>query len=149
MKDQIMLARALALMCTAFEFRTDKGGYPYSLHCIRVWNRVKHLSIEAQCAAILHDVVEDTHWTIEKLALAGFSKRVCWLVDLLTHDRDKHSYEEYITTRIAIDIELIDIKMADLEDNSDITRLKGVEPKDVKRITKYHLWYTYLKQQRT
>mgnify|MGYP003478537812 CR=1 FL=1 len=38
-------------------------------------------------AAVLHDVVEDTEWTIEKLIAEGFDEEVITAVNLLTHDR--------------------------------------------------------------
>jgi hypothetical protein len=68
---------------------------------------------------------------------------VLYLVDLLTHKKGE-TYEEYIR-EISWDENAIRIKLADLKDNSDITRLKGISEKDIARMAKYHKAYTYLK----
>lgn len=73
----------------------------------------------------------------------GFSERVVKAVGLLTHDK-KMFYEDYIKV-ISTDQLATAIKMADLRDNSDITRMKGVRKKDFDRLEKYHRAYTYLK----
>lgn len=38
------------------------------------------------------------------------------------------------------------VKLADLKDNSDITRLKGLRKKDLERMEKYHRSYIYLSE---
>ena len=137
-----MLGLAISIAASSFEKVNDKGGQPYILHCLRVWEKVKHCSIDVQCAAILHDIVDDTPYTVEEIR-ALFNPRVAHLVDVLTH-KSTQSYETYIDL-VSMNRDTILIKMADLEDNSNITRLKGVRQKDFDRIAKYHKSYDLLR----
>ena len=138
------LGIAIAIASHAFRKKVDKGGQPYILHCLRVMNAVRTESVHVQCAAVLHDLLEDCPetWDILRLARNGFSEDTIRMVDLLTH-RDDEPYEKYIK-RIASNLGATAIKKADLRDNSDITRLKGLTKKDLDRIEKYHRAYTYL-----
>lgn len=133
---------ALSIMCKAFENKLDKGGHPYAAHCIRVWQGVLNLNEDAQCAAILHDLIEDTKWTYEMLIEKGFSYETIKLLGFLTHESDD-SYEKYIAT-ISLNKDAAEIKKSDLRDNMDPTRLKGVTKKDLDRIAKYVQSYNYL-----
>lgn len=93
---------------------------------------------------MLHDVVEDGVSSQFDLYTAGFSPRVLAAVNLLTHCKDT-SYDDYIKC-IATNEDARLVKIADLKDNSNITRLKGLTKKDFDRIEKYHRAYTYLSQ---
>lgn len=136
------LGKAIAIAASAFETRTDKGGNPYMLHCLFVMDAVAGLGEEAMIAAVLHDLVEDTEWTIEALTVAGFSHTVISTVALLTH---KHGmdYMNYVE-ELAVSPVARAIKMADLRHNSDINRMKGLTDKDFDRLKKYHSAYAYL-----
>lgn len=138
------LAVAIAIAADAFRDTTDKAGEPYILHCLRVMNRLHTRDKELQSVAILHDVVEDTEITIADLRKMGFSDRVLEAVALLSHDKENMSYEDYIG-RVAQNEDARLVKISDLRDNSDITRLKGISQKDMERMEKYHWAYTYLK----
>lgn len=135
------LGKAIALASKVFEDRTDKGGHPYILHCLRVMDGVKHLGKTAMICASLHDVVEDTDITIEDIT-KEFGSEVALILELLTHRRET-PYMEYIK---ALSVHPIakEIKKVDLRDNSDITRLKGLRKKDFDRLEKYSIAYTYL-----
>lgn len=138
-----MLDVAISIASQAFEGIRDKGDKPYILHCLYVMNEVAHLGDEELMAiAILHDLVEDTEWTIDGLRKKGFSERVIHGINYLTHDRIV-SYEDYIEN-IKRNDDAIIIKRADLRHNSDITRIKGVTNKDLLRIVKYHNAYISL-----
>jgi (p)ppGpp synthase/HD superfamily hydrolase len=137
------LAVAIAIAADAFRDTTDKAGEPYILHCLRVMNGLHTRDKELQSVAVLHDVIEDTGITIADLRTMGFSNRVVDAVTLLTHDKET-SYEDYIL-RIAENEDARLVKLSDLRDNSDITRLKGISQKDMERMEKYHWAYTYLK----
>lgn len=136
------LGLAIGIAAKAFQDRTDKGGEPYILHCLRVMNKVKYLGHDIMCIAILHDVIEDTHYDEKYLRDAGFSNYIIEGVNALTKNKDCE-YETYIK-RIATYSHLVPIKLADLEDNSNITRLKGISKKDLDRMEKYHKAYLYL-----
>lgn len=139
-----MLGIAIAITSEAFKNKKDKGGNPYVLHCLRVMFDGSK-DEESMCIRVLHDLVEDTDWTIEKLrALNVFTERVLKGVESLTHDKDV-PYDTYIH-RIGLneDKEVINAKLADLRDNSNITRLKGLTKSDFDRMEKYHRSFVYL-----
>lgn len=136
------LATAIALAAEVFKNKVDKAGEPYILHCLRVMNNLHTRDQELQTIAMLHDVVEDTDITLMELQSMGFSQRVIMAVGLLTHDKNV-AYEIYIKS-IALTMDARLVKLADLRDNSDITRLKGLTKKDMDRMEKYNWAYTYL-----
>ena len=97
---------------------------------------------ELMSIAVLHDVVEDSDVTLEDLTKVGFSSRVTDALDLLTHKKGD-SYEVYIRT-IGTSRDATLVKLEDLRDNSDITRLKGLSEKDHARLMKYNKSFVYL-----
>lgn len=140
-----MLGIAIAITAEAFKDRKDKGGKPYILHCLRVMNSVRHLGEEVMSIAIMHDLLEDCdEWNYDRLIQMKFSQRVVWGVMCMTHD-NRDSYDEYIK-KIALNEDARQVKMADLKDNSDITRLKGVSKKDWDRLEKYGKAFKYLEK---
>ena len=138
------LGSAIAITAEAFKDKTDRGGKPYILHCLHVMNKLKYETDEdLMIIGVLHDLVEDTHYTLLQLEKLGFSNRVIIGLKFLTH-YSQDSYEDYIENMIH-NQDAIKVKLQDLRHNSDITRIKGVRPKDLERIEKYHNAYTYLK----
>jgi GTP diphosphokinase / guanosine-3',5'-bis(diphosphate) 3'-diphosphatase len=135
------LGLAISITAQAFEKVLDKGGQPYILHCLRVMNNSQG-DISVKCAAVMHDLVEDTDWTFEKLTALGFSDKTIGLLHLLTHQKET-PYDDYIKA-ISVSKEATEIKKRDLEDNSNITRIKGARKKDFDRMEKYHRAYIYL-----
>ena len=87
-------------------------------------------------AAVLHDVVEDTEWTLERLREAGFSDEVLEAVDCLTH-REGESYQQFVE-RVRTNPIARQIKIADLEDNMNVRRINQLGPRDLERLEKYH-----------
>lgn len=136
------LGEMIALVSKAFENKTDKAGKPYILHCLRVMNNLHSDDEELNMIAIGHDLIEDTDMSIWDLKMKGFSKRVCDGIDYLTH-LEGINYDDYIK-RIAFNPDAVKVKLADLKDNSDITRLKGLSKKDFDRIERYHRSFVYL-----
>jgi (p)ppGpp synthase/HD superfamily hydrolase len=143
------LAKAISITSKAFENTLDKGGEPYILHCFRVMNNSEGDEC-VKCAAMMHDLVEDTdenseiNYTFELLTKLGFSDKTIGLLHLLTHNKET-PYMDYIKA-ISVSKGATEIKLRDLEDNSNIMRLKGLRKKDFDRLEKYHIAYTYLKQ---
>ena len=129
-----LLERAIEIALRAHAGQKGKDGSPYILHPLRVMTRMG--SDEERMAAVLHDVVEDSEVTIEDLRKAGFSEEVLTTVKMLTHE-DGVSYEDYVQ-RLKPHPMARRIKLADLEDNSDIRRLSGIEERDIERLRKYH-----------
>ena len=143
-----MLGLAIAITSEAFKDTKDKGGHPYILHCLRVMNAVRHMGVDAMCVAVMHDLIEDTDegstidYNVKVLMSLGFSSEVVYAVKALTKERNME-YNTYIHN-IATNTLVREVKLADLRDNSDITRLKGLTKKDFDRMQKYHTAYTYL-----
>ena len=140
-KNMNKLALAISITAKAFEDKLDKAGQPYILHCLRVMNATNG-DEDTKCASVMHDLVEDTEYTFEQLTKLGFSDKTIGILHLLTHKKETE-YMEYIKA-IAVSNEATEIKLRDLEDNSNITRLKGIGKKDLDRIEKYHRAYLYL-----
>ena len=137
MNDQF--DKALQVASKAHSGRKDKGGKSYILHPVRIAMRLRTEDEELMAIAIMHDVVEDSDYSFIDLENLGFSARVISALKLLTHYKGQ-SYEEYIDA-MAGNIDALKVKREDLRDNSDITRLKGVSEKDIKRMEKYQRAY--------
>ncbi|MDE0922358.1 HD domain-containing protein [Aurantimonas coralicida] len=127
------IERATAIAMHAHADQVDKGGAPYITHPARVSLAVD--GNDAKIVAILHDVVEDSEWTLEQLRDAGFSEAVVNAVNALTH-RSGEDYFDAIRRAKADPIARI-VKLADLADNSDRTRLNEITDRDERRLEKY------------
>lgn len=136
-----LLALAISIAAKAFKDKLDKSGEPYILHCLYVMS--KQTTITRKIIAILHDLVEDTDWEFEDLERKGFGLSVIIPLKLLTHYPVEKTYDEYIRD-ISMNDDATAVKLADLEHNSQITRLKGLTKADHARIEKYHRSYVYL-----
>jgi (p)ppGpp synthase/HD superfamily hydrolase len=129
-----LLEKAIEIALRAHAGQEGKDGSPYILHPLRVMTRMG--TDEERMAAVLHDVVEDSEVTLDDLQKAGFPEEVLTTVSLLTHEEGV-SYEDYVQ-RLKPHPMARRIKLADLEDNSDIRRLSGIEERDIERLRKYH-----------
>ena len=118
----------------AHKGQKDKSGADYILHPLRVMERGKS-EIEKICG-VLHDVVEDSERTFKKLENEGFSNEVIAVLRCVTKESEKEDYDVFIN-RIAQNPIAIEVKINDLLDNMDITRLKELNEEDVKRLNKY------------
>ncbi len=128
------LARAIAIAAQAHQTQKDKSGVPYILHPIRVMLRMG--SETEMMVAILHDVIEDTDWTISRLRTEGFSEEVLQAVACLTRQGNE-PYEKFLA-RISSNALAHKVKLADLEDNMDVRRLNKLTEKDIQRLKRYH-----------
>jgi guanosine-3',5'-bis(diphosphate) 3'-pyrophosphohydrolase len=125
---------AILLATEAHAGQTDKGGYPYILHPIRVMLAMK--SDEAKIVAVLHDVIEDTPVKIADIKEAGYSEEVIAGLLAMTHKHNE-PYFDYID-RVNDNDLAREVKLADLTDNMDISRLPGLPTEhDLKRTKKY------------
>jgi len=141
MSQQRQLAQAISIVAKAFKDKLDKAGEPYILHCLYVM--YKQTSIKRKIIAIFHDLIEDTDWDFEDLRKKGYGDDIITPLKLLTHDTLVKSYEEYIAD-LSSDEDARAIKLADLEHNSQITRLKGLSKHDFAKMAQYHKAYVYL-----
>ena len=129
------LDRAIAIAAEAHTDQKDKTGISYILHPIRLMIQMD--SEEAMIAAVLHDVVEDSVWTLDDLRREGFSDEVLNAVDCLTHrEGEGEDYWDYIK-RAGSDPIALKVKLADLLDNLNPNRLDKVTEEDEKRFERY------------
>lgn len=125
--------KALLLAKQVHANQVDKGGRPYINHPIKVSKMVQ--SPTAKIVALLHDVCEDGDVTSDELRAYGFNDNIVKAVDTLTRRSDE-SYEAYIK-RIKGNKLALEVKIADLKHNSDITRIPKPTEKDILRVEKY------------
>ena len=125
--------KALVLSFEAHKEQKDKSGMPYVFHPFHLAEQMK--TEETAVVALLHDVVEDTEYTLEDIRSMGFPERVVEALSLLTHD-DAVPYMEYVE-KIKNDQIAKAVKLADLRHNSDLTRLDIVDEKALARVEKY------------
>ena len=127
------LERALAIAASAHAGQTDKAGEPYILHPIRLMLAVA--TDDERIAALLHDVVEDTDWSLEQLADEGFSATVLDAVDALTK-RPGETRLDAARRAAALPVARV-VKLADNADNMDLKRIPNPSDKDFARMKEY------------
>lgn len=127
--------RALQICCDAHQGQADKSGLPYLIHPLHLAEQME--TEDEICTALLHDVVEDTHYTLEDLRRAGISETVLEALQLLTHD-PQVPYMEYIIAAGRNPLAR-KVKQADLLHNSDIDRLDHPTARDLHRRRKYRI----------
>ena len=128
-----MTKRAMKLCFAAHRDQTDKSGMPYVFHPFHL---AEQMTDElTTVTALLHDVVEDTPYTLDDLREMGFPDEVIGALTLLTHDLSV-PYLDYVA-RISSDPIAKAVKLADLRHNSDLTRLDRPSDKDLARVEKY------------
>jgi (p)ppGpp synthase/HD superfamily hydrolase len=125
-------ADAIALAERAHAGQTDKVGEPYIEHVRRVVAAVANHGDDAQMAAALHDVVEDTAWTLEQLAGLGIPRPVLDAVDALTA-RPGEAYEAMVRRAAADPLARV-VKLADNLDNADEGRLVRLDQGTAERL---------------
>ncbi len=125
--------KALNLCFEAHKDQLDKSGLPYVFHPFHLAEQME--TEETIIAALLHDVVEDTDYTLEDIKEMGFGDAVVDALSLLTHDDDT-KYMDYVRAIKGNPIAKA-VKLADLRHNSDITRLDVVDEKALKRRENY------------
>lgn len=125
--------KALRLCFDAHKEQTDKTGMPYVFHPFHLAEQMTD-EISTVCA-LLHDVVEDTDYTLEDLSNMGYPSEVIDVLRLLTHDPEV-PYFDYVKV-ISVNPIAKQVKLADLAHNSDVDRLDEIDDKAVVRTEKY------------
>lgn len=125
--------KAMKLAFTAHKEQVDKNGMPYIYHPVHLAEQMD--TEETICVALLHDVVEDTDMTFEKLAEFGFGDIIIAALRLMTHD-DAVPYMDYVREIKKNPIARA-VKLADLRHNSDLSRLDVVDEYALERVEKY------------
>ena len=78
-----MTKKALKLCFTAHKDQIDKSGMPYVFHPFHLAEQMQ--DEDSTIVALLHDVVEDTDYTLADLREMGFSAEVLEAIALMTH----------------------------------------------------------------
>lgn len=134
------LERAIEIAASAHAGQHDKAGQPYVLHPLRVMLSVS--SDEERIAAVLHDIVEDTSWTVDDLRQEGFSDVVIEAVTALTKTAGESRIEA--ARRAAKNTVARAVKLADITDNMDLSRIPDPTASDYARMEEYKAVKTLL-----
>ena len=125
--------KAMKLCFRAHKDQVDKSGMPYVFHPFHL---AEQMTDElTTVVALLHDVVEDTPYTLSELREMGFPSAAMEALALLTHD-DETEYLDYVE-KLKENPVARAVKLADLRHNSDLTRLDCVDEKALRRVEKY------------
>ena len=124
---------AMKLCFKAHKKQIDKSGLPYVFHPFHLAEQMK--DEKTTITALLHDVAEDSKYSLKYISELGFDKEIIDALTLLTHDKSV-PYMDYIL-KIRDNPIAKAVKMADLKHNSDLTRLNEISDKDKERCTKY------------
>jgi (p)ppGpp synthase/HD superfamily hydrolase len=135
-----ILDAAVTLACRIHTGQVDKSGKPYILHPLRLMLRFE--TLDEQVVSVLHDVVEDGNVTLDELRQLGLSEHVIHAIDCLSK-RPGEAYEDFIV-RIRPEELARKVKIEDIRDNLNLTRLLTLDDKDLERIAKYHKALRYL-----
>lgn len=125
--------KAMKLCFKAHKEQVDKSGIPYVFHPIHLAEQME--DEDTTVVALLHDVIEDTEYTIKDLEDMGFNQNVTAAISLMTH-AEGVPYMDYVAQIKENPIAKI-VKLADLKHNSDISRLDTVDAKAMARVEKY------------
>ena len=125
--------KAMKLCFSAHRDQVDKSGLPYVFHPFHLAEQMgdEYTTV----VALLHDVVEDTPYTLGDLEEMGFPPQVLEAIGLMTHD-ESVPYLDYVS-RIKGNPIARTVKLADLRHNSDLTRLDTVDERALARVQKY------------
>jgi len=126
--------KAMQLCFDSHKEQVDKSGMPYIFHPLILAEQMD--TEETTIVALLHDVVEDTHVTLEDLRSMGFGETVLEAINLMTHEKGV-PYMEYVAA-IKKNPIARQVKIADLRHNSTLSRLDSVGQKDLERVAKYN-----------
>ena len=138
------LEAAIALATRAHEGQTDKAGAPYIKHPLRMMRAVE--GSDAKMVAVMHDLLEDTFVTAQYLEEAGYPAHIIAAVEAVTKRDDEHGdagYEKFIR-RAAQNPLARQVKIADLRDNMNLSRISQPTEKDFERILRYEQSLEYL-----
>ena len=128
-----MTKQAMKLCFEAHKQQQDKSGMPYVFHPFHLAEQME--DEDTVVVALLHDVMEDTPYTLTDLRNMGYPDVVLDALALMTHD-PAVPYMDYVR-KIKNNPIARKVKLADLRHNSDLSRLDVVDEKGLARVEKY------------
>ncbi len=131
-----LVEKAIRFAEFAHDGQLDKGGHKYIEHVGSVGRDTARRYSDDNLTAIayLHDVVEDGGFTISDLA-AWFPPVVWKVVAILT--RNKSEDRDVYIGRVADNYLAAKVKLVDLDNNMDLTRIPSPKPSDYERQNRY------------
>ncbi|MFM6907162.1 MAG: guanosine-3',5'-bis(diphosphate) 3'-pyrophosphohydrolase [Acinetobacter tjernbergiae] len=127
------LEQAIALAAQQHAGQVDKANAPYILHPLRVMLNVP--TIEHKIVAVLHDVLEDTETSTEDLRKLGFQQQIIDAILALTKKAGESRLQAAQRT-VQNPIARV-VKLADIADNMDLSRIQSPTIKDFERLKEY------------
>ncbi|MCH7312924.1 guanosine-3',5'-bis(diphosphate) 3'-pyrophosphohydrolase [Acinetobacter sp. ANC 3882] len=127
------LEQAIAFAAQQHSGQVDKANVPYILHPLRVMLNVP--SIEHKIVAVLHDVLEDTETSIDDLYRLGFEPQIIEAIVALTKQKGESRIEAAQRT-VQNPLARV-VKLADITDNMDLSRIQSPTIKDFERMKQY------------
>ncbi|HSJ59252.1 MAG TPA: bifunctional (p)ppGpp synthetase/guanosine-3',5'-bis(diphosphate) 3'-pyrophosphohydrolase [Anaerolineae bacterium] len=145
-----LICRAYDQAVAAHDGQMRASGEPYVIHCVEVGHMLADLGLDHHtvAAGLLHDIVEDTDWTVEEVG-ARFGQEVASLVDgvtklsyidtmrqMSTRDVEKQEAESLRKMFLAMaeDVRVVLIKLADRLHN--MRTLGSLAPEKRERIAR-------------
>lgn len=130
----MLINKAIETAAKAHDGQVDKAGQPYIYHPLRVMLYAQG-DERVKCAAVLHDVMEDSDITETDLIKIGFGEDIIAALKLLTREEGQ-DYFDYVRALKKNSIAKA-VKLADLKDNMDMSRIKEPTERDFLRLEKY------------
>ena len=137
------LEKAIEIAREAHAGQVDKAGKDYINHPLRVMAMGKDEN--EKIVGVLHDVVEDSDWTFEMLEAEGFSSEVIDALRCVTKLSEDEDYDHFLN-RIKGNRLAMKVKLCDLVDNLDTSRIENPTDTDLKRSKKYARAYAFIKK---
>ena len=129
-----LIYKSLEIVTRIFNDKCDKGGFPYVIHLLKVYEGVSDY-LEKVCA-LLHDIVEDTDVDYDDLSDIGYNNDVINILRILTKIKGE-DYRDYIDRIIkSNNVHAMNIKLSDLRHNMDLRRIKNPTSNDYERVSK-------------
>ena len=128
-----LLERAVELAQIAHQGQVDKAGAPYIGHPLRVMNSLS--TLEEKIVGVLHDAIEDSPLELKDLSEQDFPPHIVEAINAITKCKGE-DYETYLT-RVMSNHLALRVKIADMKDNMDISRIANPTAKDRQRLAKY------------
>ncbi len=138
-----IIEKSLSIALEAHKGQRDKAGESYILHPLRIAHNFS--DPEYIATALLHDVIEDSDYTEQKLLGEGIPSQVVEAVKALTKPKGV-DYMQYLQGVKANEIAR-QVKLKDIEDNLNVLRLESLDVEDLERVERYHKAHRYLSKQ--